>query len=107
MKVIAEVVTVEPSDNAAQSAPQQPPAPQVAAPAPKVVEASFSPVAPPPPPADEPPALPKTVAGGQTKDQVVAILGQPQKVAKLGAKEIDYYSDMKVILVNGKVTDVQ
>jgi hypothetical protein len=38
---------------------------------------------------------------------VVAILGQPSKVVKLGTKEIYYYPDMKVIFVSGKVTDVQ
>ena len=85
MKTIAEVVTV---DNAVQEAP----------------EVSLVPIAPPPPPTDAPP---KTVSVGQTKDQVVAILGQPQKIANLGAKEIDYYSDMKVIFMQGKVTDVQ
>jgi hypothetical protein len=38
---------------------------------------------------------------------VVTILGQPQRVANLGAKEIYFYKDMKVIFVNGKVTDIQ
>jgi hypothetical protein len=38
---------------------------------------------------------------------VVIIMGQPQKVVSLGTKEIDYYPDMKVIFINGKVTDVQ
>lgn len=103
MKIIAEAVTTEASESGAQSAPA--PAP-VAAPT-EATEASLAPIAPPPPPPDAPPAAPKTVALGQTKDQVVAILGQPQKVANLGAKEIAYYTDMKVILVNGKVTDVQ
>ena len=37
----------------------------------------------------------------------MAAFGQPQKVATVGAKEIDYYPDMKVTLVNGKVTDVE
>jgi hypothetical protein len=92
MKMIAEVVTAEPMDNAAQPAPA-PPAPAV--------------IAPPPPPLDAPPAPPKTISLGQTKDEVTATLGQPLKKATLGAKEIYYYSDMKVILVNGKVTDVQ
>jgi hypothetical protein len=50
---------------------------------------------------------PKTIALGQTKDEVVAILGQPQKMVNLGAKEMYYYPDMKVIFTNGKVTDVQ
>jgi hypothetical protein len=38
---------------------------------------------------------------------VIASLGQPQKVVQLGAKEIDFYPDLKVTFVNGKVTDVQ
>jgi hypothetical protein len=61
-------------------------------------------IAPPPPPADTPPP---TVALGQTKDQVTAILGQPGKAAKLGAKEIYYYKDMKVIFMNGKVSNIE
>jgi hypothetical protein len=49
----------------------------------------------------------KTIALGQTKDEVVGILGQPQKIANLGAKEIYYYADMKVTFVNGKVSNVE
>lgn len=61
-------------------------------------------IAPPPPPADTPPP---TVAVGQTKDQVTAILGQPGKAAKLGVKEIFYYKDMKVTFMNGKVSNIE
>jgi hypothetical protein len=99
MKTIAEVVTAEPADNAAQSAP----APVSAEPPAQTAEAAPAPIAPPPPP----PAQPKTVALGQSKDQVLAVLGQPLKVANLGVKEIDYYSDMKVIFVKGTVADIQ
>ena len=67
----------------------------------------MAPLAPPPPPPDAPPAAPKTIEKGQTKDVVVAILGQPSKVIKLGTKEIDVYPDMKVTFINNKVTDVQ
>ena len=42
-----------------------------------------------------------------TKDQVTTIFGQPKRIANLGTKEIDYYPDMKVTFVKGKVTDVQ
>jgi hypothetical protein len=49
----------------------------------------------------------KTIALGQTKDQVVQSFGQPTKVVQLGAKEIDYYSDMKVTFTNNKVTNVE
>jgi hypothetical protein len=97
VKAISEVVTVQPADEGAQSGPAAPSAP----------DAPPQQIAPPPPPPDAAPAQPKTVSLGQTKDMVVAILGQPGKVAILGAKEIDYYPDMKVIFVNGKVTDIQ
>jgi hypothetical protein len=64
-------------------------------------------IAPPPPPADAPPAPPQTIALGQTKDQVVATFGQPQKIVDLGIKEMYLYPDMKVTFMKGKVTDVQ
>ena len=92
MNNIAEVLTVENSDNTvAGTATGETPPP---------------PIPPPPPPPDTPPAPTKTVALGQTKDQVVATFGQPQKAATVGAKEIYYYPDMKVTFVNGKVADV-
>jgi hypothetical protein len=81
MKTIAEVLTVDnpPQDTAA----------------------------PPSQATSEPAQAPKTIALGQTKDEVVANLGQPKKIVNLGAKEMYYYPDMKVIFTNGKVTDVQ
>jgi len=98
MKTIAEAISVQPDDNAAAAAP---------APAPAQQQSEMKPIPPPPPPPDAPPAQPKTISKGQTRDQVVAIMGQPQKVVNLGTKEIDYYPDMKVIFINGKVGDVQ
>jgi hypothetical protein len=84
--------------------PSQPAAPAAAAPAaPAPAEAPPPPIeAPPPPPAD-----PVEVSEGQTIEQVVAAMGQPQKKAKIGTKEIYYYKDIKVTFVNGKVKDVQ
>jgi hypothetical protein len=98
LKAIADVITVQPDENAAASAPQPAPPPQ---------QQAIAPIPPPPPPADAPPPQPKTISAGETKDQVVAIMGQPQKVVSLGKKEIDYYPDMKVIFVQGKVSDVE
>jgi hypothetical protein len=109
MKTIAEVVTV---DGATEDTPSPAsvaasvPAPTAPA-SPPPAESSMAPIAPPPPPVDAPPPPPKTITLGQTEDQVVGIFGQPQKVVKLGAKEIYYYSDMKVTFVKGQVTDVQ
>jgi hypothetical protein len=98
LKTVAEVVTAEPSGEEKPSAAQQPDSPVI-----KPVE----PVVPPPPPADAAPAPTKTISLGQTKAQVVAIFGQPRRIGSIGTKEIDYYPDMKVIFVNGVVTDVQ
>jgi hypothetical protein len=38
---------------------------------------------------------------------VTTAIGQPVKAAKIGAKDIFYYKDMKVTFINGKVTDVE
>lgn len=100
LNMIAEVVTVAggndaPAQGAAAPVPVAPPA------------APISAIAPPPPPPDQPTAAPKTISVGQTKDVVLATWGQPSKDIKLPNKEIMTYSDMKVILVGGKVSDVQ
>jgi hypothetical protein len=44
---------------------------------------------------------------GMSVDQVVAAMGQPQQIADLGSKKTYFYSNMKVIFTDGKVTDVQ
>lgn len=86
MKTIEEVITAEADTQ--EAAPAENAAPAQAA-------------------AAEPAAAPKTIALGQTTDEVVGILGQPQKIVNLGAKQMYFYPDMKVIFTNGKVTDVQ
>lgn len=48
-----------------------------------------------------------TIALGQTIDQVTASMGAPQQIIDLGAKKIYKYPDMKVIFMNGQVSDVQ
>lgn len=106
MKTIAEAISVQPDDSAAgNSSGNAPGAGSRTRPAP--TQTSMAPIAPPPPPPDAPPPQPKTIALGMTRDQVVAIMGQPQKVVNLNTKEIDYYSDMKVVFLKGKVSDVQ
>jgi hypothetical protein len=109
MKEIAEVVTPD-SGSDQNTAQQQQPPPQQHQPPPPAAppqNSALAPIAPPPPPADAPPPQPKTISIGQTKDVVVAILGQPQKDVKLGTKEIFVYPDLKVTFVNNKVSDVQ
>ena len=89
-------------------APQQPPAAaQPASAPPKEPEQALAPIAPPPPPADAPPPATKTISVGQSRDEVMAIFGQPQKVVKLPNKEMLYYPDMKVTLVEAKVSNVE
>lgn len=122
LKAVAEVITVAPAedakdskdakggDKAAAQGGQQEAAPAPAAAAPEAApapaapaEAAPAPIAPPPPP----PPDPAEISEGQSIDQVVAALGQPQKKAKVGPKEIYYYKDLKVTFVNGKVKDIQ
>jgi hypothetical protein len=86
MKSIEEVITAEADTQEAAPADNPAPAPQAATRA---------------------AASPKTIVLGQTTDEVVGILGQPQKIVNLGAKQMYFYPDMKVIFTNGKVTDVQ
>jgi hypothetical protein len=49
----------------------------------------------------------KTVKLGMTTDEVKTSLGNPAKVVDLGAKQIYVYPDMKIVFVDGKVSDVQ
>ena len=120
LKLVQEVVTVAPSEEAKGDAKQAPsqggqeqaPAGSAAQPAAAAAPANAAEAAPPPieppppPPADDAAATP-TVALGQTPEEVVAALGQPQKKAKVGAKEIYFYKNLKVSFVNGKVKDIQ
>jgi hypothetical protein len=48
-----------------------------------------------------------TIRFGQTQEEVTAILGPPEKQFLLGAKTIFVYRDLKVIFVDGKVTDAE
>ncbi len=57
--------------------------------------------------AQAPPPEPQQIEKGQTPDQVKAALGQPDKIVKLGDKQIFVYKDLKVTFLNGKVSDVQ
>ena len=113
MSTVAEVLKVQPADDSGGSGggaeQPQPPAPasQTAQASQQGGQPALTPIAPPPPPPDAAPAAPKTIAKGQTKDQVLVIFGQPTKVVKLGAKEIDIYPDMKVTFMDNKVADVQ
>jgi hypothetical protein len=108
VQILADVLAVVPSDNQNdQSQSATPPAPagfQAPAPAVAPPPVPLEAIAPPPPPTDVPPP---TIAIGQTKDQVSAAFGQPQRLANLGPKEIFYYKDMKVTFVGGKVSNVE
>lgn len=111
-ELIAEVFDVQAGDDSGGKGDQQQAPDNSAQQAPagntqQQADTPPAPIPPPPPPADEPPPAPKTIALGQTKDLVVANFGQPEKIAKVGAKEIYYYKDLKVTFVNGKVSDVQ
>jgi hypothetical protein len=118
-RMVAEVFKIQPAESGDAAAPQEAPAVPAAQPAvrgrqqapaapPPAAEVAPAPIAPPPPAPDAPEAPPKELKMGQTRDQVIANFGQPEKVVKVGTKEIYYYKDVgKVTFVNGKVTDVQ
>jgi hypothetical protein len=107
---VGEVLSVDATatESAKNSLPAGAPAPPPSA---------LAPLAPPPPPPDQPAApagpaadataAPATISLGQKKAEVIAAFGPPVKDVKLSTKEILTYKDMKVTLVNGKVTDVQ
>ena len=65
----------------------------------KITEAFFLP--------EGDPAATPTVQLGQSIDDVKKIMGDPVKVVDLGSKEILVYKDIKVTLVDGKVTDAK
>src|SRR5262249_15415841 len=50
---------------------------------------------------------PPTISLGQTPEEVIAAIGQPSRIIDLGAKKTYVYPDMKVIFMNGHVSDVQ
>jgi hypothetical protein len=92
-RMVEAVLTPDQGDagGGAQAAAAAPPPARAAAP-------------PPPPP---PPAQTQTIAMGQTISQVIGIMGQPLQIIDLGAKKTYKYKDLKVVFVNGKVSDVQ
>jgi len=52
-------------------------------------------------------AAPKTIAVGQSINEVTAILGPPVTVVDLGSKKIYKYKDLKISFKDGKVADVE
>jgi hypothetical protein len=103
LKTVAEVFKVQQDDSAkSDDKGNQQPAAEAAPVADAAPTAEAAPAA-----EAAPPAPPATVAIGQTTDEVVAILGQPEKILNLGAKQIYVYKDLKVTFVKGKVTDAQ
>ena len=102
VELVSEVFEVQ------QDQPQQPLPPVIPPPPPPAQATTPLPeIPPPPPPTDKPATAPTTVGLGQTPDQVIAALGQPDKDFKLTKKEIFYYHNLKVTFVGGKVADVE
>ena len=50
---------------------------------------------------------PVQISVGQTINEVRAVMGNPTRIAKAGAKVIYVYPDMKITFINGKVSDVE
>ena len=53
------------------------------------------------------PKAPQTVELGFSEKQVTDVLGQPEKILKLGPKTIYVYKDLKVTFTDGLVADLQ
>jgi hypothetical protein len=49
----------------------------------------------------------KTVKLGMSTDEVKKSLGNPDKIVDLGAKQVFIYKDIKIVFIDGKVSDVQ
>jgi tetratricopeptide (TPR) repeat protein len=79
--------------------------PAQGSPSPAPAQHQYEDLAPPPPA----PAPAPTISMGQTKDQVTAAFGEPQRKAAVGPKEIFFYTDMKmkVTFINGKVSSIE
>jgi hypothetical protein len=45
---------------------------------------------------------PQTIQLGQSRDEVQAALGKPEKIVNLGPKQLYVYKDLKITFVNGK-----
>ncbi|MGP0018830.1 MAG: hypothetical protein ACLPHP_09705 [Candidatus Sulfotelmatobacter sp.] len=58
-------------------------------------------------PAQQQQPEPATVQVGMSTDQVQSVLGKPDKIFNVGAKQIYVYKDVKVTFLNGQVSDVQ
>jgi len=56
---------------------------------------------------NDPPREPANIQVGESVDDVVASLGQPEKIVNLPTKKIYVYKDLKITFVKGKVSDVQ
>jgi hypothetical protein len=54
-----------------------------------------------------PPSTTATVSLGQSTAEVESIMGKPKSIATLPTKTIYVYDGLKVVFVNGKVSDVQ
>ena len=59
------------------------------------------------PPPDQKAATLPTISPGMSIDQVVALLGQPDKIADLDSKKIYSYPNQRVTFVDGKASVVQ
>jgi hypothetical protein len=109
---IGEVFRIAPTDGSSGTVPQRGQQASQVAPVQTSLpvtqpqpDAPLPPILPPPPP---PPDLPASVSieVGQTRDQVVSILGKPDKIVKdAGTKEIYQYKNIEVTFVSGKMTD--
>lgn len=103
LQMISEVLTVD--NSAGASPPEQKTVPVQTAQL-TAADQPLSAIAPPPPPPATGASAPTLIALGQTRADVIASLGEPDRTTSGQGTEKLFYPKMTVTLVNGKVTDV-
>ena len=103
-QTISQVITIE-EQNQTQGG-QRAAQVQSGSTAPAAPSATPAPIEPPPPPADAPPTT-INIGIGQKPEEVKSTLGQPERIFKVGSKEIYSYKNLKITFVDGKVSDIE
>ncbi len=107
--VAAEVFSVQAQEQTISSGTPPPsssnPVQNISQPVVPAVAPGPPPIAPPPPPPDQPLASPP-VTINETKQEVEAALGKPDRKMQANRKEIYFYGTRKITFVDGKVSRV-
>ena len=108
-QTISQVFTIEEENQGGQQGGQR--ASQVtgqpAPTEPATPPTTLAPIEPPPPPPADAPSAAENIRIGQTAEEVKSAMGHPERVFKVGSKEIYSYTNLKVTFLDGKVSDIE